>query len=64
MNSRDVALPSPAPLVIVAVLAFILHVAGGAALDRSHASSALGAVEDGMRCPAKAMPAEPSLPYD
>jgi hypothetical protein len=59
---------SIAPLAIIASLAFVLHLAAGAVLDRSHASqfapAAVGGVGDEALCTAEAKLPEPVLPYD
>lgn len=52
------------PLVIIAVLTLVLHVATGIVLDRSHASPADAALDDAVTCPAAAKSPQPSLPYD
>ena len=53
-----------APLVIIAVLTLVLHVATGIVFDRSHSGPANAALEDAVTCPAATMPQPPSLPYD
>jgi len=53
-----------APLVIIAVLTLVLHVAAGIVLDRSHAGPAAAALDDAVTCPAGAQLPPPSLPYD
>jgi hypothetical protein len=61
--------PSIRPLAIAAALAFVLHIASGVMLDRSHASPAIepaasaGLDEEAM-CPAQVRQPAPSLPYD
>jgi hypothetical protein len=65
----DARPPSITPLATIAILAFVLHLAMGAVLDRSHAgptiaSAAVGASDDETRCAAEAKPPEPVLPHD
>ena len=54
-------------LGIIAILAFVLHLATGVALDRSHARRfapvADGVADDGSICTSEAKPPEP-IPYD
>lgn len=56
------------PLAIIAIVAFALHLAAGAVLDRSHASqlapAAVGVAGDGALCTAETKLPEPALPYD
>jgi hypothetical protein len=56
------------PLAIIAVLAFVLHLAGGMMLDRSQASGMIGAgsvvVDDEVGCAVEPRQTERSLPYD
>jgi hypothetical protein len=68
-TTSDARPPSITPLAIIAILAFVLHLAMGAVLDRSHASpimasASVGASDDETRCAAEAKPPEPVLPYD
>ena len=55
-------------LGIIATLTFVLHLATGAALYRSHASqiapTVVGAAGDQAICVSEAKPPERALPYD
>ena len=55
-------------LGIIATLTFVLHLATGAVLYRSHASpiapTAVGAAGDQAICVSEARPLERALPYD
>src|SRR6478736_3796042 len=64
MNSPDVTPLSPTALAIIAILVLVLHVASGDMLDRPHAHSSIVAPGGEATCPADAMSAELSLPYD
>jgi hypothetical protein len=67
-RTADARLLGIAPLGVIAFLAFVLHLAAGAVLDRSHASqlapAAVGVADDEAICAAEAKPPEPALPYD
>jgi len=52
------------PLIIIAVLTLVLHVATGIALDRSHASPMGVALDEAVTCAAWTKPPQPALPYD
>jgi hypothetical protein len=56
------------PLTIIAILIFLLHLAGAATVKRSQASLAVGPVAfstaDAAGCVAEAKPAERPLPFD
>ena len=56
------------PLTIIAILIFVLHLAGAATIKRSQASLAVGPVAfstaDAAGCAAEAKPAERPLPFD
>ena len=52
------------PLVIIAVLTLVLHVATGIVLDRSHASPVGAALDEAVTCAAWTKPPQPALPYD
>ena len=56
------------PLTIIAILIFVLHLAGAATVKRSQASVAVGPVAfstaDAAMCAAEAKPAERPLPFD
>ena len=65
----DVDPNSLTPLAIIAILVFVLHLAGAAMLGRSQASLAIGpltagAPGDKARCAGDAKPPERSLPFD
>jgi hypothetical protein len=68
--SASIARPSAAsavPLAIAALLAFALHLVGGAMLGRSHASpvdAELGAQDKEATCRFELKIPEPLLPYD
>jgi hypothetical protein len=53
---------------VIAILTFVLHLATGAVLDRSHASqlasTSFGAAGDEAVCASEAKQPEPALPYD
>jgi hypothetical protein len=59
---------SLAPLTIIAILIFVLHLAGAATIKRSQASMAVGPVAfstaEAAGCAAEAKPAERALPFD
>jgi hypothetical protein len=63
-SSRDVAPLSITSLTIIAILALVLHVAGGVMLDRSHAGTAMAVPDDETNRSADARSPEPPLPYD
>jgi hypothetical protein len=53
------------PLTIIAILVFVLHLAGAAVLDRAQTSPAItSAVFDEAGCATAPRQGEPSLPYD
>ena len=61
--------PDVSLLGIVAILIFVLHLAGGIAFDRSRANpavapAAFAALDGEAKCTAQAARPEPSLPYD
>ena len=64
----DVNSNSLTPLTIIAILIFVLHLAGAATIERSQASLAVGPVAfstaDAAGCAAEAKPAERPLPFD
>jgi hypothetical protein len=64
INSHEARPLNLTPLVIIAVLTLVLHVATGIVLDRSHASPAEVALDDAVTCPAGAKLPQPALPYD
>jgi hypothetical protein len=64
INTPDSPSLGLTPLAIAAILALVLHVAGGVMLDRSHASPMAAAFDDCVTCPAEASPPQPSLSYD
>jgi hypothetical protein len=61
-NSPDAASPSLTPLVVIAILVLLLHVATGIMLDRSHIRPADAGLDDAIELPA-VTPPQP-LPYD
>lgn len=65
-NTPDVSSSNLTPLTIIALLVFVLHLAGVAMLGHSQASRAVGpaasAVDTG--CATEPMQKERSLPYD
>ena len=67
-RAPDVTSLSLTPLAIIAVLAFVLHLAGGMMLYRSQASGMIGAgsvvVDDEVGCAVEPRQTERSLPYD
>jgi hypothetical protein len=63
-TTPDASPPSITPLAIIAIVAFVLHLAAGAVLDRSHARQLAPVAGGGPICCAEAMPPEPVLPYD
>jgi hypothetical protein len=64
ISSLDAAPLSITSLTIIAILALVLHVAGGVMLDRSHAGTAMAAPDDETNFVADARTPEPPLPYD
>lgn len=62
-SSRDAAPLGIAPLTIFAILAFVLHVASGVMLDRSHAGT-MAVLADETSAAADARSPRPPLPYD
>jgi hypothetical protein len=61
--------PRFVPLVLIVILAFVLHLAGGAMLDQSHASPSFGpaasaALDDETGCTTEPPHKAPALPYD
>jgi hypothetical protein len=66
--SADANSNSLTPLTIIAILIFVLHLAGAATIKRSQASLAVGPVAfstgDAAGCAAEATPAERPLPFD
>lgn len=56
------------PLTIIAILVFVLHLAGAAMLGRAQAGLTIGlaglGTNSAARCAAEAKPAERSLPFD
>jgi hypothetical protein len=61
----DVNSNSLTPLTIIAILVFVLHLAGAAMLGRSQASLAIGPLTaDEARCAGDVKPPERSLPFD
>jgi len=64
----DVNSISLTPLTIIAILVFVLHLAGAAALGRSHAGATIVPVafgaDDATRCAAEVKATERSLPFD
>ena len=51
------------PLAIAGILAFVLHIASGVILERSHTGAVDAALDDGVTCPAEQSPRQ-ALPYD
>lgn len=64
MSSHDVAPLSVTALAIIAILVWVLHVAGGDLLGRLPAHASVAAQDDASKCPADATPAASSLPFD
>ena len=64
INSRDVTPLGVAPLAIIAVLVWVLHLTAGAMFDRPCANPTVGVVDGAVKFEVEARPAEPSLPYD
>jgi hypothetical protein len=62
IDSRDVTPLNLTALTIIAILVLVLHVSVGDLLGRSQAS--IAAPDDEAKCPADAMLAVPSLPFD
>ena len=68
-NAPDVNSDSLTPLTIIAILIFVLHLAGAAMLGSSQAGHAIapltsGALDDATGCATEAKPTERSLPFD
>jgi hypothetical protein len=67
-TAADVNSDSLTPLTIIAILVFVLHLAGTPTLGRSQADSTIGRAGSGAdgaaRCAAEAKPAERPLPFD
>ena len=59
INSRDVTPLGVAPLAIIAVLVWVLHLTAGAMLDRPRVNPAVGVVDGAVKCAAEARPAGP-----
>jgi hypothetical protein len=64
INSPDATSLGLTPLAIAGILALILHVASGVMLDRSHASPAAAAFDDGVTCATEIAAPQRPLPYD
>jgi hypothetical protein len=62
IDSRDVTPLNLTALTLIAILVLVLHVSVGDLLGRSQAS--IAAPDDEAKCPADAMLAVPSLPFD
>ena len=64
-TAPDVSPTSLTPLTIIAILVFVLHLAGAAMLGRAHTSHAIAAaVPDEAGFATVPRQGEPSLPYD
>ena len=64
-TARDVGSNSLTPLTIIAILVFVLHLAGAAMLGRSQASLSAGLAAPGeAKCAGEPVQKERSPPYD
>jgi hypothetical protein len=63
-TAPDVNSNNLTPLTIIAILIFVLHLAGAAMLGRSITPLSAGALGDEARCAAEVKAPERSLPYD
>ena len=64
-TTPDASSTSLTPLTIIAILVFVLHLAGAAMLGRSQANPSAGLMASGeAKCDGEPVQKERSLPYD